>query len=91
MPFSLFVRVLQVSIHLDRSTGFIHGGSQYNCGTWMDKMGESHKAGNYGVPSTPRDGADVEITGLVKSATKWLAEMHSRGQFPYKGPVDDLT
>lgn len=37
----------QIDIHVDWKTGLIHGGSEYNCGTWMDKMGESVSFGEF--------------------------------------------
>ncbi|KAL9079610.1 MAG: hypothetical protein Q9157_001495 [Trypethelium eluteriae] len=74
-----------IEIHPDWNTGIIYGGNQWNCGTWMDKMGESEKAGNKGVPGTPRDGASVEITGLLYSTLKWLDELHNRAQYKYSG------
>ncbi|RKP13656.1 glucanotransferase domain of glycogen debranching enzyme-domain-containing protein, partial [Piptocephalis cylindrospora] len=73
-----------VQVSLDPETGIVSGGSQWNCGTWMDKMGSSDKAGNRGVPSTPRDGADVEIVGLVGAVVKWLASL-SEKDFPHSG------
>lgn len=75
----------QIDIQVDWKTGLIHGGSAHNCGTWMDKMGESTKAGTKGVPGTPRDGAPVEITGLLKSTLRWLSELSNSGKFPFKG------
>ncbi|KAJ7281772.1 glycoside hydrolase family 13 protein [Mycena rebaudengoi] len=74
-----------IDISVDWNTGLIMGGNQDNCGTWMDKMGESQKAGTKGVPGTPRDGAPVEITGLLKSTLRWLDQLASVGKFPFKG------
>ncbi|RKP10033.1 glucanotransferase domain of glycogen debranching enzyme-domain-containing protein [Thamnocephalis sphaerospora] len=75
----------QIDVQLNPVTGFVSGGNEWNCGTWMDKMGDSKKAGNYGKPTTPRDGAPVEIVGLVKSAVTWLGKLHARGKFAHAG------
>ena len=74
-----------IDIYVDWATGLILGGNRYNCGTWMDKMGESQKAGTRGIPATPRNGAPVEITGLLKSTLRWLSELSGNGKFPFKG------
>ncbi|SPQ18522.1 52d3b593-4ab6-48fa-90fe-d7bacb49fd56 [Thermothielavioides terrestris] len=72
-------------IKVDWSNGFVFGGNQHNCGTWMDKMGESERAGSKGVPGTPRDGAAVEITGLLYSALNWVATLHEEGKYEQSG------
>ncbi|KAK8056386.1 glycogen debranching enzyme [Apiospora rasikravindrae] len=74
-----------IDINVDWSNGIIFGGNQHNCGTWMDKMGESERAGSKGVPGTPRDGAAIEITGLLYSTLRWLAKINSEGKFKYNG------
>ena len=74
-----------IDIDVDWSTGFILGGNKHNCGTWMDKMGESTRAGTKGVPGSPRDGAPVEITGLLASTLRWLDRLSSHKKFPFKG------
>ena len=50
-------------------------------------MGESSQVGNRGVPATPRVGAPIEITGLLKSTLRWLAHLHqvSPAVFPFEG------
>lgn len=79
-----------IRIHRDPKTGFLHGGNRYNCGTWMDFMGCSDKYDNRGIPSTPRDGAPVEIVGAMMRVLVDLAKLHKEGLYPYEG-VDDLS
>ncbi|KAJ8069714.1 hypothetical protein OCU04_000138 [Sclerotinia nivalis] len=74
-----------IDIKVDWSTGLIFGGNQNNCGTWMDKMGESERAKSKGVPGTPRDGSAIEITGLLYSTLRWVAELHKKGKYKYAG------
>lgn len=72
-----------VDISVDWNTGLVSGGNRFNCGTWMDKMGESERAGSKGIPGTPRDGADVEINGLLASTLRFVLELHDAGLFDH--------
>ncbi|KAJ2961469.1 hypothetical protein NQZ79_g3219 [Umbelopsis isabellina] len=78
-----------IDIEVDWESGTLIGGNRFNCGTWQDKMGESVKAGNKGLPATPRDGAPVEITGLLKSTLRWVVELHERGEFQWTSAKDN--
>ncbi|GAB1601007.1 glycogen debranching enzyme-like isoform X1 [Argonauta hians] len=73
------------SIGIDWNTGFVYGGNEHNCGTWMDMMGSSEQAGTRGQPATPRDGSAVELVGLCYSAVTWLAQIQSRGHYRFNG------
>lgn len=68
-----------VRITLCEETGFLLGGSTFNCGTWMDKMGSSAKAGNKGVPATPRDGMPIELAGLLRSTLGFVDKYSKKG------------
>ncbi|KAG8525296.1 uncharacterized protein KY384_008940 [Bacidia gigantensis] len=74
-----------IQVGVDWATGIIFGGNQYNCGTWMDKMGESEKAGTKGIPGTPRDGAAIELTGLLYSTLIWVAQLNEQGIYKHSG------
>lgn len=73
-----------VELHLDELTGFVFGGNPSNCLTWMDKMGSSKKAENAGIPATPRDGAPIEMTAILKCCLDHVARLNEKGVYPHK-------
>lgn len=72
-----------INLEADITTGFIIGGNQHNCLTWMDKMGSSSKAGTKGVPATPRAGAPVDMVGILKHCLSAYADLHKKGKYSY--------
>lgn len=62
----------EILLKLDPETGFIFGGNNFNCLTWMDKQGSSEKAGTVGIPATPRDGAPIEMTCILKNCLEFV-------------------
>lgn len=74
-----------VTAGIDPTTGFVIGGNAWNCGTWMDKMGESQLAGNAGVPATPRDGSAIELTAILASTCHWLASLWKDRRYTLSG------
>lgn len=80
-------RGFDVQIGVDPETGFPFGGNEANCGTWMDKMGSSERAGNRGRPATPRDGSAVELVALCHAVVSWLDRLHRAARYPHAGPA----
>ncbi len=76
-----------IQLTVDQNTGFIDGGNQFNCLTWMDKMGSSHRAGNKGYPATPRAGQPVQLVGLLYHCLTSLVKLHEEGHYPYEEVV----
>lgn len=70
-----------VDVSVNHSTGLIEGGSPFNCHTWMDKMGSSEQFGNRGIPSTPRNGADIEINLCCLYFLKTMCKFKQQNQF----------
>ncbi|KAJ3269829.1 hypothetical protein HDV01_000877 [Terramyces sp. JEL0728] len=73
-----------ISISTDWETGFVKGGNRWNCGTWMDKMGDYEHAGTRGVPATPRDGSPIEIIGLQKYFLNFASKLPEK-HWKWKG------
>lgn len=70
----------QIGIH--PVTGFVFGGNESNCGTWMDKMGSSDSARIRGKPSTSRDGSAVELVGLQLAVLRFMQQMSDADVVP---------
>lgn len=79
-----------ISLRADVSTGFIVGGSINNCLTWMDKMGSSERAKTKGCPATSRNGAPVELVGLLKFCLDSYNKLFEEGHIKFNTvTIDD--
>ena len=65
-------RGFRVTVRVDDS-GLVVGGNEWNCGTWMDKMGSAEGV-NRGIPATSRFGANIEINGLALAVLKFFKD-----------------
>lgn len=72
-----------VSLFINWRNGFVYGGNDHNCLTWMDKMGSSHAAKNRGIPATSRNGAPIELTALLYIGLKMMKMLYQEGISPY--------
>ena len=59
------------------------GGNAKNALTWMDNIGSSKSANNYGIPTTIRDGAPIECTALLKNALNFVIKFNKMGIYTY--------
>eukprot|EP00792_Barthelona_sp_PAP020_P002306 TRINITY_DN13774_c0_g1_i1.p1 TRINITY_DN13774_c0_g1~~TRINITY_DN13774_c0_g1_i1.p1 ORF type:complete len:1451 (+),score=388.30 TRINITY_DN13774_c0_g1_i1:36-4388(+) len=75
-----------ISIKL-KSNGLLYGGSSHNCGTWMDKMGESERFGTNGLPATPRDGAPIEVSAALAYVLRELIRFYDAGIYKNDGVI----
>ena len=78
---------INIDIELDPNTGFIYGGNYCNNGTWMNKLGNSIKGKNKGIPATPRPGADIEIIALIYSCLDFVVDMGNKNYFKFKSVI----
>jgi glycogen debranching enzyme len=72
-----------VSVHVGES-GLVMGGNEWNCGTWMDKMG-SVQGRNKGVAATSRHGANIEINGIALAVLEFFGNNSVVGRDYGKG------